>query len=39
MRVKTNVKAGEGCWQALDTVEKKFSDFTNCCQNDPDCLK
>jgi hypothetical protein len=38
MKIKTNVKAGANCWDALNTVEKNFNDFVGCCRSDPNCL-
>ena len=45
MKVRTNVKAGEHCWNALSELVDRPSDgdrqrkFCNCCANDSKCLR
>ena len=45
MKVQTNLKAGEHCWNALNDLLKQPGDgtrqrkFCDCCAADPKCLR
>jgi len=42
LKVKTNLKAGECCWNAYTTWMRSgksadWNNFVNCCNSDPNC--